>query len=407
MSEEQPERYPPIPPQARRDADLMKPILRRLFDDYLQIQRNAAAGSPVSTQDFRSAEGRFNGAVRLLPREAQGDQPMNDYVFAETQKFIRDHPEVGQSLNPFTLNLAFYKQHIDGVAPVENTGLNFQTDTEGELVADLLSKNPGFALGDAHNQNETLQFLTRNMAALRKTGVDTIYYEGGVGQYNDLTSKELRSLADTGKFYDLVLPTAQHTAKHFNIAESDHRHKALVLMVAAAKDHGIEIVDMDKGGPARTAESVVLKQRMASTNFSWTENIKADREAMEASGREPGKFVVFGGMYHFIRTNIATDRVMAGSNGLVDEALGIPLLAFEQANPQRSAAFRRSGNANGPDFYLPGGLDYNDTVSIVGDAGQNGLEKLAAAARMEQDDRETALNAPRTPLNREDPQRRR
>jgi hypothetical protein len=60
---------------------------------------------------------------------------------------------------------------------------------------------------------------------------------------------------------------------------------------------------------------------------------------------------------------------------MVAKALDMPVIAYERAN-KHGPAFRQETNPNEPDFYLPGGMDYDDTRSQVANESVNAVERL-------------------------------
>ena len=272
------------------------------------------------------------------------------------------NPDVARSLNnPIALNNAFTRQYIEPAPHRKNVTPAEGTHTEPELVADLLSKNPGIVIGDAHSFDDSLAFLNRNMPVFAMMNVRTIYMESEPYKFNlytALSTDALRELSATRSYTDkngftIRLSSEDEVAAAYNVRDADDTGKAFVDVLIAAREHGIRVVNIDKTSYARDVEGIsTFNHRVASTNFTWMDAIKADHEAQ---GNPDARYVVFGGQGHFI-------NAYAGP-GLVDDALGLPVLAFDRR--EDGPEFQRGHSPNGPDFYLSGGTNYNPTRLYV------------------------------------------
>jgi hypothetical protein len=330
-----------------------------LLTAYLDIRFKATAGHAVAAEDFLKPEKKYNDALAGLGVEEHlKSQRMDIDAYQSAlrmgmNELFAAQPRLQMAFDAFPIDQAFYRDRVRPAAYTENTTLDPNIQTEVGLIIDLLRKNRGIVFGDIHTQDEAPLFMEQYMTLFKAQGVDTIYVENvpDFERMNKLTSDELRILARKGEYQGIKIPDAVDTARMYNVTHADENTAAFVLMLAAAKEQDISVVDIDKQRPASELESDV--SRIATTNYVWSERINNDRERRAQEGLPDGKFVAWGGMGHFI-----SDRERGVvMTGMVDEAIGAPLLGFKPAKAL-AGAFEKSDNPNGPDFYLKGSKDY-------------------------------------------------
>ncbi len=241
-----------------------------------------------------------------------------------------------------------HKQHD------ENTNIPESVRSQDQLFRELINNNRGVAFGEVHTQDETTKLMTRNMAAAKKAGVDTIYLEwdDDFEKINSLSVKQLDELAKNGRVKTeeggmLRLMTAKELARHYGVERADDSQRESIKMLAEAKRHGIRVVNVDARLVGQEHAQNDSGVRVASTNVEWAAEIEKDRKKTDPEGK--GKFLVYGGAAHFAN----------GYNlGVVDERLGIPALAFDFSRKETNG-FRRASADEGVDFWLDGGPDYH------------------------------------------------
>ncbi|MGE0753954.1 MAG: hypothetical protein AB7L92_02200 [Alphaproteobacteria bacterium] len=236
----------------------------------------------------------------------------------------------------------------------ENADIEPTTRDIPGLITDLLAKNDGLAIGEVHTFDDSYRLISDNMATFKKAGVDTLYLEirdESLEEYRALSSDELRQLARNRQYKDITVRSPQQVASNYNLRKSDDVDPAWYEMMATAKDHGIRLIGMDQ-------YDGFSDLRISTCNFTWTDNIKADRKWLEEQGQGGGKYIVLGGNNHFTNKHYAYDMHRIG---LVDDALGIPTIMPDKMAYNAQPPFERGRSANGPDFYVAGGLDYAPT----------------------------------------------
>ena len=248
---------------------------------------------------------------------------------------------------------SFQNIYISG-APTKNLTLPDCTDTSEKLLSALLHNNAGVAIGDNHSQEAAKKFIIDNIKVLKRSGVDTIYLEMSENYFSDLNKLSITELRDK---INNITPeesqkNAQLNAESHDTKNGHDSHTAFLKLFLSAKENGIDIVNIDKTGDARE----FAFNRASSTNYTWTENILKDR----INKLQDGKYIVFGGKGHFTQSHKA--------NGLVDEALGLPVISFDNRNINISNQVLRGTSTSGEDFYLPAGECHPDnkkTAEIV------------------------------------------
>jgi hypothetical protein len=377
-----------LPADVKRLVDESVEVGLDLLRGYQHIARDAAAGKLIRGHTFTDEESlldkRLNGIeARLATALAHGNvtqEALKAEATAYGDQAARAEPDLIHAFKTDALDRAFASEYVTCDRSTKNTQLAPVAHTEAGLVSAILSANRGFALGDLHVQNECCTFLARNMATFKARGVDTIYTESPMVQHvKDFTPAELRQLARDGHYKHVRLLTAKELAAAYGAKAADNVSAEDAKMLAAAKENGIRVVYIDKdSGAAREAET--MEHRTASTNFIWTDNISADRALLAKQGEPAGKFIAFGGLCHFISDKYS-------HNGMVAKALDIPVIAYERAD-KHGPAFRQETNPNGPDFYLPGGMDYDDMRSAVADESVNVIGRLQQSTQGQIDARE-------------------
>jgi hypothetical protein len=272
-------------------------------------------------------------------------------VNKEVKAWMETQPDLHARMNDtHVLEAVFYRDHVRQ-GPAKNLDIGQGADTPGELMAALLKNNQGIALGDIHVYDESSKLIADNTETLKKSGVKTIYLEFDdkkFRQLDALTPAQLKELQKNGVYGDITISSAEKMAQGYGVATKDDSMASVVGMIAAAKEGGMRVVNIDRKGEARNYELRAGKQRLVTTNYTWVDAIEKDRAGMLKRGEDPGKYLVFGGNGHFT------------GEGMVDEALGIPTIGFDNREKKPGAGLVRGHSKNGADFYLPGGTDYVD-----------------------------------------------
>jgi hypothetical protein len=362
-----------LTPKAKQLADQVVAEAQSLLTSYRDINRAAIKGEAINGASFTEPEERFgNGSVReadaFTARNSRFQPAFDAYLNAGMKRASEKNPSLLSEANATaSINKTFVSRYVKN-AKRENTKLSPRARTEQNLIEETLANNDGFALGEAHSQSEALDFLARNMKFMKLRRVDTIYSEyPQFNMWKDLNATQLRNLAKFGSSGGFKINSAKETAKFYLKPEADPVEAKLALMMAEARKYGIRLVYIDKKiGGGKQLET--KQHRVASTNFVWTDNQQADRLALAEQDYPPGKSVFLAGLDHFIihpyRYTKNEKEIIITRKGFVDEALGFPLFAFERAD-KKGPSFRRGDNPNGPDYYLPGGMNYPDTVAMV------------------------------------------
>jgi hypothetical protein len=343
--------------QARASAAI------ELYTAYKNISERAKNGGYITADDFIKAENRYNQLMEpiekseyeLLNKKTRSKNETADikanYVKEYYKKIVNwenSNPEIINGFNDVKfMDEAFQRQYL--AFPTKNLSLPANTETPQQLITALLKNNDGIAIGDIHSHTSaSMSFISDNIKTFKKARVDTIYIEMEEYEYkeiNQLSTVELKTRLNA-RTPDDIKADAQELAKHYGVKEAGDAYGDTMRLFLAAKENGIRIANIDKQGPIRNFEATM---RSPSTNFIWTENIISDRK-----NAEPGsKYIVWGGAGHFTNSIV--------ENGLVDERLGIPLIAFDSREKDAGKPLIIKGDSpNGADFYLPGGNCYPD-----------------------------------------------
>ncbi|MFN9111287.1 MAG: hypothetical protein ACK5XN_14590, partial [Bacteroidota bacterium] len=187
------------------------------------------------------------------------------------------------------------------------------------------------------------------MALLRRAGVDTVYVERDKkwnDEYQQLSDDEIRSLMATRVLADknISIFSAKEVAQTYGKQQADDTWFQWMRMELAARREGIRVVGIDSDRPAA---GIIPALRVDSTNPVWTDNIERDRVNLRSAGAPEGKFIVIGGQGHFSND----------PSGYVDEALGVPYLAFDP-DVKTPEGFNRGRTKLGADFYLSADASY-------------------------------------------------
>ncbi len=298
------------------------------------------------------------------------DKISQDYyaaLDAKKKEWDDAHPDIINGLKPERLNQAFKRDNLSPPAYQKDVTLSPDTQDIKALLTRMISQNRGIAVGEVHNMDDSYNLLAENMTTLKAAGVDTIYIETDQKnfdeRYGDLSADQLRQLAKDGKYkrmrngeeHSTYLQTPDEVAEIYNTKYADDTSRAHVNMLAAAREHNIRLVPMDSEHHMPTAHGDL---RVPTSNVVWMENIEADRRQLAEQGQGDGKFVVLGGMGHFINGH-------NGVKGLTDESLGVPALILAKGDPNTEPGFKKGTSPNGSDFYVFGGTDYHDSEKIV------------------------------------------
>lgn len=376
-------------PLAREELEAYK----KFQESYASISATAAAGEKVDGRELIAADESLKRSledIHARVKKAIDENKTNTPPSLESQTGISS--TIAESLINYYLYLVFKQREQDKksgklVYPLpgdqeslqhafladqvrdsefkEDTKISREISTERGLLAALLMKNRGLAIGDVHTQDEAPKLVSENMPLFKMLGVDTLYIEFSDDAFQKLSAmsaSDIRELVQKRETDGLKLRKNEDVAAAYGVGNADDTMAAWPLMFAAAKENGIRIVNIDKKDLARIA-SQGSKMRIAETNFIWTENIEEDRRQLKEKTGKEGKFVVFGGFAHFAHGTLNEEKEI--STGMVDEALGIPVIAFERRDKNEPPVFRRDPSKNGPDFYLRGGNDYPATDAVV------------------------------------------
>jgi len=348
-----------------------------LLKGYAAANRKAAAGKPISSEDFTVAEKAYDGKPspyndikKQINDDINVDLRHNDYKLGRAldtlnksfdkqtaiDKWKGENPEITASaLDIKNLTDGFTRQNI---FPPKNLSLPEDVDTEEQLIKTLLKNNPGIAISDLHISRAGGNLIGKYMKAMKESGVDTIYTE--MGSESTLnTSKIMLKLGiklSGGILNDYLM---RENAIKYGARGSDNHDLARYKMFLAAKENGIELVNIDKVYSRLDEDKVtniapdsryqISHHRTATTNFIWTENIRNDR----AENNKQGKYAVWGGAAHFERI------------GLVAKALGIPVINFDDREFSAKPHIAKGDDSYSADFYLPRGVCHPDMKEVA------------------------------------------
>jgi len=333
-----------------------------LLKEYQNINKRAAQGELITAEDFRKAEQKYNIAIQhisetagqviseeaaktahnqeeIIPIAKDLSNKLSEQSATYLDIYKKTHPDVLSDIeNVANLDNSFLKQHKN--APEKNTSISSNIDSNKELVTDLLSKNNGVAIADIHTKSDSLKLIADNMADYKNAGVDTVYMEIGNSEYQSLSSLSIEQLKEkiNSRTPEEISAAISENKKHFHSDVGHDSYGDMMKVFLAAKENGVEIISIDKTGSARNFESRNVEHRISSSNYEFTENIEQDRK----QNHKEGKYLVFGGENHF--------GEKGQQRGLVDEALGIPVVAFTEEN---NTKITKGTNPNGADFYIP------------------------------------------------------
>ena len=344
-----------LPQNVREAADRVVGSLGSLLSGYSSITERAASGRLIQAQDFQRVEAVYNAGasdhelVDSFTATKRGPS-LTQYLDAKLDRFRQRHSMTGQS-DP--LYRAFARQHIASGPATEDTRVS-KSDraSRGALLEALLGRNAGIAVGELHGRPEAFALVADHMTLLRKSGVDTIYMEDSEPHFRFLaesTDAKLRNIVEHGESYQqgvLEKSARIYRTTADSVVEAD---KARARMFLEARRAGIRVLNIDKHGPARDAESEFTDQRVASTNFQWLDAIQSDRAKLQANDLpSAGKFLVIGGLFHFVSQKFESVK----THGLVDDALGIPTIAFTPGDASSAGVVVPGRNSNGADFQV-------------------------------------------------------
>jgi hypothetical protein len=370
-------------------------IRTELMDSYVAIYEAAKEGKPIAAVDFEQVEKRYSQKMKRLLAEVEkkvpaivrkeekegllgGAVPIDPFADNQDKANLKVPPEViTQRIRELATNfrmagylevgmledispkaqaaLTDHQVYDDALArrhgafPRKDLSLSPGVNTREELLHDVLSKNPGVAVGDIHIFGEAASFITQQIKTLKESKVDTLYLEANsemFDKYQNMSIAELKKLVAERKYKDNYL---------FSPADKDPNNPektrldndgTYVEMLIALRENNIRVVNIDKPEPGRSFET--MEHRIATTNMTWVELVQEDRKKLAAQGKRGGKYVVWTGYDHLIDNDVG--------DGRVDDVLGVPVLAFEPGRKDSTQAFRRGISENEPDFYLPGGM---------------------------------------------------
>jgi len=259
-----------------------------------------------------------------------------------TTKFLselKDRPLIDELVGNLQAN--FQRYYVDTSPYKKNLQVPAGITSPDALFKHLLDNNRGLALSDLHIQEEMTKFLHKNMKAFKESGGDTIYFDFPPDEMESINKMTVEEFRKDLKGADWQT-SAKGNAMLYKVKESDSLRE-LYEALLAAKEEGIRLVCMDKRDLGENVMQKGISMRYAVTNFEWAHKIEEDRKDRS------GKFLVFGGVAHFANS--------AGpSNGLVDDALGIPNLGFVYTKTEDGKF--HAGTGSGIDFCLHGGPDY-------------------------------------------------
>ncbi len=332
----------------------------QMLTDYATITKRAKNGVKINSSDYNNADEQFNEKIisvqkrlnELLKGENITEQERENAknVLEQSSKEIVERwknkaTNVIETIdNPKPLVDAFAKNHAaEGKKRVIVPAGNNVEDKE--LISTLLEYNNGIALGEIHTKADSVNFIYSNIDTLKNSKVDAIYLEMNAEKFAKLSSYSAEELKSK---IDAVTPeqskiNAERQAKERGTEKSDDLETADFKMFLAAKENGIKIVNIDTKGEARKVESDLDHHRIASTNYKWIDAISEDRK----NKPQDGKYIVLGGKSHFTISENNT-------KGLVDEALGLPVISFDNRDGKGSPNRISFGQyKHGADLYLP------------------------------------------------------
>ena len=177
----------------QKPHDLAKLVAQapiNLFTAYKDIHDRAVAGEEITADDFNRPETIYNKQLSEIQKEFAKLLPEEQGVInSEIQKIMADwekvNPEAIKAIKDNEpLAKTFSSQYVDTefspttwFHPSKNLELSSDTDTQQELITDLLSKNAGIAVGDAHSKSASMPFIYDNIKTFKAAGGDTIYLE--------------------------------------------------------------------------------------------------------------------------------------------------------------------------------------------------------------------------------------
>ena len=274
---------------------------------------------------------------------------------ADIEEWEKKHPEIDNIAT--NLDKAFIRQYLSK-APAINLTLPDGTDTPEKLISALLKNNHGIAIGDFHGRNAALNFLSENMGNFKKSGGDTVYLEIDPDDFSRLSKLSISELKNKveGRTPIKSRELAQDWAEKYRLGRADDYPSAKIKLFLAAKENGIDIVNIDASRSIDQDDP----ERISTRNFVWTEAVKKDRE----QNHKTGKYAVFGGLGHFTGSEVNNYEGSRWSalktRGFVDDALGLPVIAFDKREAGEGEFVLRGTSANGASFYLPAGHCYVD-----------------------------------------------
>jgi hypothetical protein len=398
------------------EQSLQKDVMIRaeLVKNYLGIYTAAEDGKSITARDYTSAEQKFNTAVMLQEKQlaklvktqaaamgfaitsadgkviastidpktglpAQGApaefiaDPVKLQAYKEARLTADYHSEVDRRFytwliqqpghekllkQPEPLNRIFQRDHVEN-APKKDADLQ-----PGANAVALLEKNKGLAVATAHTSGYDMEWVAGNVKAFKQAGMDTAYIELNPVMFktlNKYSAAELRQLAKDGRIGDFVLPDPKQIEAQYNAPLQGDPVRSMVGMMAAFKEEGIRMVNLKRDNIEFEASRLGMSHRNASSNFVWTDIIKKDRADLEQQGKGGGKYLIVAGATHLIDDSIGRKK------GLIDDALGVPVVAFDARPLNDPAGAIRGHGRNSADYFLPGGEGHID------------LRKLAAA----------------------------
>ncbi len=355
--------------QARAAAEI------ELLKNYAAINEKSK-NEKITAADFNSVEDRFNKKIETINNASQEilknsgsdyetERKKSNDSYEESKKIIEDwkthNPKIMQTIaNVTNLDEAFRRDYLIK-APQKNLTLPEVTDTPEKLITELLKNNNGIAIGEWHTKDVASELISHNIKTLKTSGVDTIYLEmddKSFSAINNLSITELKTRLNN-RTSENIEKDSRNYAHIYSVKESDDILSANLRLFLAAKENGINIINIDKDGEARETERNLeshewpIEQRFSSTNYTWTDKILQYRE----NKPKDSKYIVFGGFAHFV--------AFIDSKGLVDEALGIPVIAFDNREKDINKPILQGNSTNGADFYLPAGICHPDLHKLT------------------------------------------
>ena len=392
-----------VHPSLREHHIRLHALRQELLDSYVAIYEAAKNGHAVAAVDYSQVEERYNRKVEKLladvkkdlPAIAKSDgqfglighsEPANDDPFAPPSKdpprwvvspeelkgrvddlLVRfniqtliplgEHEKLTPKQEEAFTNYAVYDDALRkrfGKPPAKELDVAIEHLPREKVATTLLSHNPGLAITDIHVFGESMGFMADQAKAFKAANVDTFYVEDSQAhfdRYSRLSLEELKTLHKERKLGSIEM----HSPRDEDTKDPEKTRLdndgAYVEMLIAARENGIRVVRIDKDGAARETD-LNMSHRIATTNMTWSERILADRKALADQGKPPGKFIVWGGMDHFVNSG--------DGRGRVDDVLGIPTIAFDKGNKNDPSLVRRGNGTYEADIYLPGGMQMMD-----------------------------------------------